>query len=64
MYIISNRDMEQAIEYIELMRQSLTGKGLRIETKKWLADQLLNKLRAKRQFPMSALPDDIKKRIL
>lgn len=64
MYIISNRDMEQAIEYIELMRQSLTGKGLRIETKKWMADNLLKKLKAKRQFPMSALSDDIKKRIL
>jgi hypothetical protein len=63
MYIISNRDMQQAIEYIELMQQSLTGQGLRIQTKKWMANNLLKKLRAKQQFPMSSLPDDVKKLI-
>lgn len=53
--------MEQAIAYIEVMRNSLTGKSLRIESKKWMAENLLKRFRSKRPFPMTILPDAVKK---
>lgn len=61
MYIISNKDMEQVIEYLRLMTDTLTGKGLRVNTKKWLASNLIKKLEAKQPFPTSALPNDLKR---
>lgn len=57
MYIISNEDMKHIIEYIELMKENLQGDGLRIQTKKWMADNLLQKLRRKQQFSTSDLPE-------
>lgn len=47
MYIISNTDMKQAIEYIEMMIQGLTDTDLKTYNKKRMASILLRKLRAK-----------------
>lgn len=60
MYIISNQDMEQAIEFAEQMIVSLTDTGLRAQNKKRLAQILVRKLKRKQPFTMSELPDDIR----
>ena len=60
MYIISNQDMEQAIEFAEQMIVSLTDTGLRAQNKKRLAQILVRKLKRKQPSTMSELPDDIR----
>lgn len=63
MYIISNTDMKQAIEYIEMMIQGLTDTDLKTYNKKRMASILLRKLRAKLPLPTDYLSDDLKKRL-
>lgn len=63
MYIISNTDMKQAIEYIEMMIQGLTDTDLKTYNKKSMASILLRKLRAKKPLPTDYLSDDLKKRL-
>lgn len=63
MYIISNTDMKQAIEYIEMMIQELTDTDLETYNKKRMASILLRKLRAKLPLPTDYLSDDLKKRL-
>lgn len=63
MYIISNTDMKQAIEYIEMMIQGLTDTDLKTYNKKRMASILLRKLRAKQPLSTDYLSDDLKKRL-
>lgn len=63
MYIISNTDMKQAIEYIEMMIQGLTDTDLKTYNKKRMASILLRKLRAKQPLSTDSLSDDLKKRL-
>ena len=62
MYIISNRDMEQVIEYIETMTQCLSDTGLRACNKKRMAMLLLKKLRAKKPLSTNSLSDYLPKK--
>lgn len=61
MYIISNQDMEQLIEFTELMLQTQTGSGLRMLNKKRMAHLLIRKMRSKKPFTMSELSDEVKR---
>lgn len=61
MYIISDRDMEQCLEYIAIARENLTSRKLRVLNKARLADMLTKKLTAKQPFPLSLLPDDVQR---
>lgn len=63
MYIISNTDMKQAIEYIEMMIQGLTDTDLKTYNKKRMASILLRKFRAKQPLSQNSLSDDLKKRL-
>lgn len=63
MYIISNTDMKQAIEYIEMMIQGLTDTDLKTYNKKRMASILLRKFRAKQPLSQDSLSDDLKKRL-
>lgn len=63
MYIISNKQMEDIINYIETWKDGVKveEKDTRTYNKVRLANILVKKLKAKQQFSMSELSENLKK---
>lgn len=60
MIIISNKQRDDILRYIDLMCEALQGKDTRTYNTKRLARNLANKLKAKHSFAASDLPVQLK----
>lgn len=60
MIIISNKQRDDILRYIDLMCEALQGKDTRTHNTKRLARNLANKLKAKQPIDASDLPAQLK----